>query len=402
MSDLYSKSRKTAHIFVFPCCKVQLLSYLMKRTLLFLIWLLVICYSSFSQSSPTTTTGAKITIQLDFESAKAITRLLTKTTTTDTELNQVAKLYGNQQLIDKVTSYDKTGTEVVFKQTLRELIETGTIKGNDPFDWRAAKSNVVAVQHLISEIEAKGSFPDDVKSCILPYCPPTSQITARACFLVGGGALGFTIGHDATFNVALQKIVDDYEGLVYLVAHELYHTIQQVGQRSRKKEPLVGDPPKHVANTYMLLTNLWSEGTATLVGDFTTIKKPKSLATQQQNEYQRNRQRSRQNFVLFESLLYSAYHDSTANPNQLYNIGFTVAFDQTAYYTGYRMAKEIEEHKGKAVLAALITQSPIEFCRVYIQLYQEHPDKINIKFSSATEAIIAKMQPWINKIWCTS
>ena len=40
--------------------------------------------------------------------------------------------------------------------------------------------------------------------------------------------------------MALQKIGDDYEGLVYLVAHELYHTIQQVGERhrTRKRPPI--------------------------------------------------------------------------------------------------------------------------------------------------------------------
>lgn len=375
---------------------IHLLTFAMKITVLCLVWLLTTGHPSLGQSSAAP--EAKITIQLDFESAKAIIGLLSKTQVTDPELNQVAKLYGNQQLIAKVTSYDKTGTEAVFKQTLRELIETGRVNGNDPFEWQVVKTNRGAVQHMISELEAKGSFLDDVQRCILPYCPPTTnQITARACFLVGGGALGFTIGHDDTFNVALQKIGTDYEGLVSLVAHELYHAVQQVGQRSRKKELLVGNPPKSVATAAMLLTNLWSEGTATLVGDITTTEKPKSFI-QQQSEYQQNRQRMRQNFVLFESLLFSAYYDSTAEEEQLYNIGFTTVFDQTAYYTGYRMAKEIETHKGKAVLAALINQSPLDFCRAYIQLYKEYPDKINFKFSSATEAIIVKLEPWRNKL----
>lgn len=368
----------------------------MKITVLSLVWLLAIGHPLRSQSLATP--EAKITIQLDFESAKTIIGLLTKTQVTDAKLMQVAKLYGNQQLIAKVTSYDKTGTEAVFKQTLRELIETGTVNGKDPFEWKVVKTNLGAVQHMIGELEAKGPFLDDVKRCILPYCPPTtSQITARACFLVGGGALGFTIGDDDTFNVALHKIGTDYEGLVSLVAHELYHTVQQVGQRSRKKETLAGNLPKPVANASMLLTDLWSEGTATLVGDVTTSGKPKSFI-QRQSEYQQNRQRMRQNFVLFESLLFSAYYDSTANDEQLYNIGFTTVFDQTTYYTGYQMAKAIEAYKGKAFLAALINKSPLDFCRVYVQLYKEYPDKINFKFSSATEAILAKLEPWRDKI----
>ncbi|WP_460940156.1 DUF5700 domain-containing putative Zn-dependent protease [Spirosoma humi] len=370
----------------------------MKTPLLVLCWLFVINSSSTGQSLTATASSAKITIQLDFESAKAITHLMSQTAVASTQLEQVAKLYGNQQLIAKVGYNNKTNNEVVFKQTLREVIETGAIKGDDPFNWQVVKTNLASTIKLIDQVEAKGSFQDEVKALILPYCPPNNPVTARACFLVGGGSLGFTIGDDPTFNVALQKVGDDYEGLVYLVAHELYHTVQQVGQRSRKKEKLIGQLPKPVETAYMLLENLWLEGTATLVADFSKIKGAKPLAAAQQREYQQNRQRSRQNFVLFESLLYSAYYDSTASPNQLYNIAFTTAFDQTGYHMGYRMAKEIEEHRGKAVLAALVNQSPLEFCRTYIRLYQELPSKINIKLSPATESIITKLQPWANKL----
>ena len=405
MSDLSSNLSYIVAIFTLHCgrvinllairSRVHLLPFAMKITLLVLGWLFAMGYPLLGQ--PAAAPGANITIQLDFESAKAIIGLLTKAKVTDTELNQVAKLYGSQQLIEKVTSYDNTGTEAVFKQTLREIIETGTVNGKDPFEWKIVKTNLGAVQHMISELEAKGLFLEDVKRCILPYCPPTSQVTARACFLVGGVALGFTLGHDDTFNVALQKIGDNYEGLVSLVAHELYHTVQLVGERGRKKETLAGNLPKPVATASMLLTNLWSEGTAQLVGDVTIPGKPTSFM-QRQSEYQRNRQRMRSNFALFESLLFSAYYDSTAKAGNLYNIGFTTSFDQTAYYTGYQMAKEIETHKGKAVLAALVNQSPLDFCRLYIQLYKEHPDKINYKFSPAMEAIIAKLAPWQDKI----
>ncbi|ADB39702.1 DUF5700 domain-containing putative Zn-dependent protease [Spirosoma linguale] len=370
----------------------------MKIPLLLLCWLWAINAPLVGQPLTAKASSAKITIQLDFESAKAITHLMSLTAVTSAQLDRVAKLYGNQQLIAKIAYNNKTNDETVFKQTLRELIETGTIKGEDPFYWQVVKTNLASTTKLIDQVETKGSFQDEVKALILPYCPPTNQVTARACFLAGGGSLGFTIGDDPTFNVALQQIGDDYEGLVYMVAHELYHTVQQVGQQSRKKEKLTGEPPKSIANAYMLLENLWSEGTATLVADFTKIKEPKSVAKRQQDEYEQNGQRSRQNFVLFESLLFSAYQDSTVSPSQLYNISFTTAFDQTGYHTGYRMAKEIEAHRGKAVLAALVNQSPIEFCRVYIRLYQEHPDKINIKFSAATEAIIAKLQPWTAKL----
>ncbi len=54
-----------------------------------------------------------------------------------------------------------------------------------------------------------------------------------------------------------------------------------------------------------LLANLWAEGSANLVGDFTKIKQPGGFSKGQQEQYARNEQRSRQNFALFESLLFS-------------------------------------------------------------------------------------------------
>ncbi|RRB05034.1 hypothetical protein EHT25_14660 [Larkinella rosea] len=339
-----------------------------------------------------------LSIQLDFESAKAVTNLLAKSRTTDAELDRIAKLYGSQQLIRKVTSYDKSGTETAFKQTLREMVETGTIKGNDPFDWKTVKAKLGEIKPLIVQLETRTTFIEEVKDRIQPYSPPNIKARVRACFLVGGGSLGFMFGGEDTFNVALQKIGDDYEGLLELVAHELYHSIQHVGEQTRAKEKTASEPPKNIFKTAVMLSNLWSEGTANLVGDFTRIKNPKAFSKSQQDSYNRNGERSRQNFALFESLLFSAFHDSTANLSELYNIAFTTAYDEIAYDMGYRMAKVIEKYRGKDALANLIYQDSIEFCQLYISIYQQNPDKNLIRFSASTEAILTKMNAWKNKL----
>lgn len=370
----------------------------MKLTLCIVFLLFLVNSKSVGQETKKASPKPDVSVQLDFESAKAITNLLTRPKTTDPELDQIAKLYGSQQLIRKVTSYDKSGTETVFKQTLREMVETGTVKGNDPFDWKVVKGKLNEIRPLITQLETKTTFVEEVKNRIMPYSPPGIKASVRACFLVGGGSLGFTIGNDDTFNVALQKIGDDYDGLLELVAHELYHSIQQVGDRNRTKEKTASDPPKNIYKTAVMLSNLWSEGTANLVGDFTKIKNPKEFSKTQQDGYNRNGQRSRQNFALFESLLYSAYHDSTANISELYNIAFTTAYDELAYDMGYRMAKVIEENRGKVALADLIDKDPIEFCQLYVTIYKQNPDKKLIRFSSSTESILTKMNAWKNKL----
>ncbi|KAB7727390.1 hypothetical protein F5984_21890 [Rudanella paleaurantiibacter] len=343
-------------------------------------------------STPSGTDG--LAIQLDYESANAITGLLTQNQVTDAELERIARLFGSQQLIKKVSGYDQSGTEAVFKQTLREVVQTGTVKGHDPYDWKSVKANAGEVRQLIRQLEAKSTFTDDVKALIRPYTPNQIKASVRACFLVGGGALGFVLGDPNTFNLALQKIGDDYEGLVYLVAHELYHSVQGIGDKNRVKQKSTSPPPKPIVNAYVMLENLWGEGSANLVADFTKINAPKSFAKSQREGYQRNGNRARQNFALFESLLFSAYHDSTANLNELYNIGFTLAFDETAYDTGYRMAKVIEKYKGQQALARCISEGPIPFCELYLTVCKENPGEQLIRFSRSTEAIVDKVKVW--------
>lgn len=374
----------------------------MVKALLIFVGLLLTAGSdkSFAQNESVTAQARNLTIRLDFESAKAIIDLLGQKTVTDKALDDVAHMYGSQQLIRKVTSYDKDGTEEQFKQTLREVIQTGTVKANDPFDWKAVKARQFAIQSLIRQIDLKqDAFLADINREITPYTPTDLKADVRACFLVGGGSLGFTIGNDNTFNVALQKIGDDYEGLIKLVAHELYHSVQHVGDQNRKKgKAMDPDPPKHIISAYIMLANLYAEGTANLVGDFSKVEKPKLFTKVQQDEYALNRQRNRTNFTLFESLLYRAYHDSTASPDALYNVAFTTAFEETSYYVGYEMAKFIEKHEGRSAVASFVAKSSIEFSQHYIDMYRKHDEKGVVKFSKPIEAIIKAMQPWQDKL----
>lgn len=370
------------HILNLPC-------------IIFLVLWVLVC-TAYGQRTQSPSASDGLTIQLDYESANAITSLLAKTQVSDDELDRIARLFGSQQLIKKVSGYDPSGTEAVFKRTLQEVVQTGTVKGHDPYDWKSVKAKAGEIRQLIRQLESRATFTDDVKALIRPYTPTNINGSIRACFLVGGGALGFVLGDPNTFNVALQKIGDDYEGLVYLVAHELYHSVQGIGDKKRVKQKPASTLPKPIVNAYVMLENLWGEGSANLVADFTKIKAPKSFAKMQQEGYQLNGRRARQNFALFESLLFSAYHDSTANLNELYNIGFTLAFEETAYDTGYRMAKVIEKYKGQEALARCISEGPIPFCEVYILVCKENPDESFIRFSRSTEVIVDKVKAWQN------
>ncbi|MGI8469977.1 MAG: DUF5700 domain-containing putative Zn-dependent protease [Pyrinomonadaceae bacterium] len=364
------------------------------KTVLLLVTLFIFCAPTFAQN---------IKVTIDFESAKAVVDALSKNKISDVELERIALLEGNQTLIKKAAARGATDANTEsFKSSLREIIETGKIKGDDIFNWSGTKQNLTEIKMLMARIEREESgLLADVGRIIGDYTPPDLKAEVKARLLVGGYSLGFTIGDDTALNVALQKIGGDFEGLKYLLAHELYHSIQAVGEQQRKKSLTNSkiEPKQNIVNTYILAANLWLEGTATFVGDFTKIKKPLAFSKEQQDEYEKNAARLRLNFALFEALIYRADTDETADGDQLYRIAFTTAFDETSYYVGYRMAQIIEKYDGKKGIASFIGKSPLEFSRRYIEIYKAHPEeKRAIKFSAPIEKILLEMQIWKDKI----
>jgi hypothetical protein len=340
----------------------------------------------------------QINISIDIESAQAITQVLSLKKADTLHLRKIAGLYGNQQLIQKVKGYSGAG-EDIFLSTLKEIIETGAIKENDPYNWKLVKTKLPEIQKLLEYINTnKESFINDVKAIIQPFTPASLNAEARACFLAGGGSLGFTIGDDPTFNVALQKIGNDLKGLQYLVAHELYHSLQSIGQATRiyQKDRQI---PYAAKATYFQLYNLWAEGIATFVGDMSKIKVTGSFSKEQHELHTKNSDRRYQNFQLLEAMLYRQFHDSTADHQSIYDIGFSTAFDETSYFVGYEMARQLVKHQGNKVLADLLFKDPIRFITEYIELYKKLPDdKSFVRFSRTIEEIISKLLMLENKI----
>lgn len=341
---------------------------------------------------------SNIKVSFDMQSAKAVCKVLALKKADTLQLQQISKLYGNTLLIKKVKGYSGAG-EDVFKNTLKEIIETGTVKDQDPYNWKQVKANLPAIQKLLVYLSAnQDKFITEVQTMISSFTPTTLNATNKACFLVGGGSLGFTIGNDPTFNVALQKIGNDVEGLKYLVTHELYHNVQHAGQLARTKST-TEKPPYFIKASYALLYNLWAEGTANYVGDFEKIKAPKPFSLEQQVAFKKNAERQYSNFYLFETLIYRQYSDTTARYQPLYDIAYSTAYDEVGYYVGYEMAKKISQYNGNSAIAALVTQDPMVFIQTYIALYKSHPeDKSFRRFSSSVEAIIEKVLVWKDRI----
>lgn len=365
------------------------------RIILFILFSTLITTRGVAQTAATD----HLKVDIDIESAQAICELLLQQKADTVKIRKVAGTYGNKQLIKKVQGYSGAGEED-FVKTLKEIIETGTIKGRDEYNWKLVKANLNDINKLVNYIsQNKESFISEVKAIIKPYTPAALKAEARACFLAGGGSLGFMIGGDPTFNVALQKIGYDIEGLKYLVAHEMYHTMQEVGQATRLYEKNDSGVTYQRKASYSLLYNLWAEGIANYVGDMSKSTSTAAFSREQKEYYQKNRERNYQNFQLFEAMLYRQNYDTTARYGDIYDIGFSIAFDETSYFVGYEMAKFLVAQKGDQVIVDLLTKDPIRFTAAYIEEYQKQPNNKNvIRFSSSIERIVADLMKLENKL----
>lgn len=352
----------------------------------------IVCNGQDSRSA-----AANFRVSVEIESARGVAALLERNQVDEAELSRVAALPGNRDLIRKVARSHKQVTAETFKQTLRGVIEGRDVQP-DPFEWQTVKTSLPEIRLMLRRIEQeRDTLSAEIEKMIKPFVGEGLNGDAKAVLLVGGGSLGFTLNDSSSFYVALHKIGADYEGLKHIIAHELYHNIQTQG-RERRIARLKGvKPPDSVRNSLILLESTYVEGTATLVGSPLEAKDLKNLGESQKEEYKKNLARSRQNFALFESLLFQAHNDPNANVQQLYNIGLTALFEQPLYYVGYQMARDIEKYEGRPAIAALTTKNPLEFFSVYMELYKKKNDPSLLRFSPTTEAILHKLQEWKGK-----
>jgi hypothetical protein len=337
-------------------------------------------------------------ITIDYQAAEELIRLTKLKKVSDGELSKFASIYGNKLLIQKV-SISTGGSEQIFLKTLKEMITTGRVNGPDPYQWGKVKMELPNTKKLIAQLKlSNASLIEEIEDRIGSYTPaglPAQEL--RACLLLGGKATGFVSGDDGTFCVALQYFGSDFEGLKTIMVHELYHAVQQAGQSLRKKV-LTDKPPYGTKATYFLIYNLWSEGTAENLGDFSLISNPGTYSKKQIENQRKNEERLLVNFRLIDIMIYKMYTDTNARYASVYDIGFSPVYEEAGYFVGAEIARKLEHFSGKKVLASIVDQDPLDFITHYIKLYHQNPTQVPYHFDKSTEEIVDKLSSWRNKI----
>lgn len=192
--------------------------------------------------------------------------------------------------------------------------------------------------------------PDAIEKIIANYAPLLDSSDKFEAVVMSGTPSCGGWSSSTKFYVDLPCIQQDREGLLYLIAHETYHLLQNKFMN---------------LNTYKsleekFLLDIIIEGSAVHVADISKIKQPGEYTKKGLAALKKNERRMQYNFDLFDALL----NQLTTNPSekkyqQVYNIGLSGAFDSPLYSVGAHIVQTVEKTKGRQFLTCLLKNNPL-------------------------------------------
>ncbi len=340
------------------------------------------CVASLGAQAP----PPPVTLDLNFESAVEVARLFDSDSVSDADLDRVFRLPGVRALYLQARRFDEYATEENFRSTLRAAVE-GLPVQRDPFNFQTVRDRIEEIAPTIEWIgQNHEKLAADLGRRIAEYSPAEEALNVPVYLVLGGSSDGWA--RDGVFHVALHYFRDDLEGLKLLMAHELFH----VAQGAFMSGPTVTEERPQLRNVEALLLNTVSEGTASLLWWPDDMEGGVYVDGVLRAKLERNRRRADGTFSLFELMVFRAHADPDLDVGSIYNLGLSGRWDSPLYYVGYRIARAIEEHRGRPALRKLLARPAVEFFQAYVDLYRDRPaDSTLLRFSPRIEEILAQL-----------
>jgi hypothetical protein len=358
-----------------------------------LLFVLIGCPAG-SERAPVPERSNRVSLQMNFEGAEALLRVLEQRNVTDLEMDRLLAIHSLGAMVDNTTRYIPTDTRETFRAALREFVtrRKSTI-GHFRLDESYEQS--AEIRGLIAAVKADANLVAEVAEPVSRYMPPLGHFTATVYGVVGGASDGFVRDDEAepSFYVALNRAEGDLQGLKLNIAHELYHVVQRVARAGVPGlNAKVLDPETAPAHA-RLLRVIFEEGTATyitapMLGKDSFFRRYGPYTRMWRASYKKNAspKKIRANFAEVDRLL-SGLRNGSLSWDEASTVVFS-GYGPGPYFVGYEMAKAIDRRHGPARIASLLQQHPAAFFRAYIDLYRENPDAVPAKFSRETEAYI--------------
>jgi hypothetical protein len=361
-------------------------------------WLGLILCASLAGSVYAQKPGqASAPIRIDTTAARAVLEALG-----DPKLDQhttllIANLPGNVAMIRKVNELRAFGGFQEAKQsrdTFAAALLSAAHGGSEDtaFRFRRVRETRLIALALLDRIDQDPpQFEDWIKARVSSFLPPKVSGTATGYLIAGGLAEGFSFD-GPEFYLDITRFGDDLGGTRVIVAHELYHAIQNMAQKGAPKDDAFDfdqtyyqSLPKGLQQscyaTQAILGSLLAEGTAVYVGDPALLPKDGSYSSKERLRRAAILGNVKMERTLLDMSLRAVTGPEPLSEDDVYAVGFLGA--APLYDLGYVMAKAIAEQEGPAQLGRLISRPGSAFAMDYIAL-SERPGSTLPKLGEQT------------------
>jgi hypothetical protein len=334
-------------------------------------------------------TSQRLNLKIDGSNATKTFQYLSSGKKSGVEVANILNLPGTIGMLNHDGQFDKQINKESF---LREI--TDTTASTNAFRFRQIRQDLPGIQATISLMtDSIAMITDRIVANLIPFSNLSKVKSINVYFVLGGNSDGYATD-DSTFFLELQFFGDDIEGIINIVTHEVYHIIQQrnFGQINDISLRLSATDKA----TFLIAQNIYLEGSATYVANPLMIPNPKKYGLFQQEKFERNLDKIKESFYLFDALLMKA-GAKDADEELLYNIGYGGKWDSPLYFVGFVICRTIEKVYGPHYIKKYLAQSPLRLLLDYISLYKKDSD-IKYRFSLETETIIFNLQKTITKM----
>ena len=341
-------------------------------------------------AAPAAGGGGHLNLTLDLTPAADLLALFRRHSAAPDEIAGLLARPEVRALIAQTARFDPGATAEAFGSSLQRAVQVqARTDGPDPFAFRRVRGHTADIEHLYDLLSSRtAALQRDIAERLQPDLPAGLDLNVRAVFVLGGTSDGWAQPGQVLY-LALQSFDGDYDGLVTLMAHEVYHVVQY------SVMPMTGsaaaDARQRNAENLMIATLM--EGTASFVGDPTRADGGGSYLEWYRGRYRRNLERIHEDFALFDSLMFRAAHDGEVDYKELYSLGFSGTWGSPLYFVGYRMSQVIARYGGRNKLASYLAQPSGSFFADYMAACDAHAEDAQcVKFDAPTTRTLLQVR----------
>jgi len=323
--------------------------------------------------------GGRLTLTFDTRAAADVVQLLRAGSASPSQIGRIAATPAGRELIEQTARFDASATAAEFGSSLAMAANGRLPPGaSDPFGFGRIRQHTTQIARLCERLTTGApALQREVAARLQPDLPGDLALNAQVVFVLGGSAAGWVQPGNRLY-IALQYFDEDYDGLIALLTHELYHLVQYRVMPATASA--ASDPRQRNAENLMIATMM--EGTAALVGN--------PVRADDGGPYL---ERIQDDFALFDTLMFRAVHDGAASYQELHSLGFSGSWGSPLYVVGYRMAQVLGRYAGRPRLAAYLRQPAANFFADYIVTCDLHrSDSGCVRFDAQTTHALLQMK----------